>query len=81
MFSLGGSTPTNNNSGDVDVHHALDNGILDYPCILDQIRRLSNQPLIVLEMNTTEDMRASFPFLHMPEHLGALRILRKLEVI
>lgn len=71
----------NNNPGDVDEHQALGDGALDYPPILDQIRRLPNQPLIVLEMNTTEDMKASFSFLNMPHNLGALRVLRKLAMI
>ncbi len=49
----------NNNYGDLDTHLGLDDGILDYPVILSQLRGL-NQPLrMVLEIEDLNDIERS----------------------
>jgi hypothetical protein len=57
----------NNNDGKLDVHHALNDGVLNYFKLLNQIRHLPSPPGITLEMYTVEAMRASLPYLHIQE--------------
>ena len=50
----------NNNYGDLDTHLGLDDGILDYPHILGQLRALPTDPLrMVLEIEDLVDMERS----------------------
>ena len=49
----------NNNDGKVDVHCALDDGVLDYAAIIPELRTLHTQPTMTLEMDRVEDMAAS----------------------
>jgi sugar phosphate isomerase/epimerase len=60
-------THVNNNDGKLDVHHALNDGVLNYFKLLNQIRHLPSPPGITLEMYTVEAMRASLPYLHIQE--------------
>jgi sugar phosphate isomerase/epimerase len=55
----------NNNDGLVDVHRALPDGVLDYQRILPELRALNSELTITLEMDRTEDMIASFPYLQL----------------
>jgi len=57
----------NNNSGAVDEHHALSDGVLNYPEILAQIRRLPHSPTLALEVDRVSDMEQSFALLDLPE--------------
>jgi len=56
----------NNNNGDVDVHQGLDQGVLDYPQILDTLRRLPQPPAFSLEIEHVEAMERSISLLDLP---------------
>lgn len=60
-------THMNNNDGVFDVHRALTDGVIDYPAVLRQIRGLPQPPTITLEMETVDDMVASFEYLELPQ--------------
>lgn len=60
-------THMNNNDGKLDVHQALNNGVINYFKILPQIRALPNPPTITLEMYKVEEMRASLSYLQVKE--------------
>jgi sugar phosphate isomerase/epimerase len=60
-------THMNNNDGIGDVHRAFTNGVLDYNAVLNRLRELPEPPTMTLEMETIEDMRASLPYLELPE--------------
>jgi sugar phosphate isomerase/epimerase len=57
----------NNNSGVVDEHHALTDGVLPYPAILRCLRSLPKPPAFSLEIERVEDMVRSLPLLHLPD--------------
>lgn len=61
----------NNNNGKVDVHHAFnyDEGVLNYHEILKLVRAINQQPLIVLEMDTVQDMRESLSYLSLQNNI------------
>lgn len=58
-------THINNTDGELDLHHSLNNGIIDYHAVLDKLRATERPPSITLEMYKVEEMRASLPFLHL----------------
>lgn len=58
-------THINNNDGRLDVHQALNDGVLNYFKLLNQLRALPSPPSITLEMYTVDDMRASLPYLQL----------------
>lgn len=57
----------NNNNGIMDEHHGFDweQGVLDYKSLLPALRQLPNKPLMVLEMDRVEDMRASLHYFNV----------------
>lgn len=60
-------THMNNNDGKIDIHMGFLHGILNYKDILTRIRRLSTPPSITLEMDEVDFMRASLPYLDIPQ--------------
>lgn len=56
----------NNNDGLVDVHRALDTGVLDYAEILPMLRALPTAVTMTLEMDSVEDMAASLSYFDLP---------------
>lgn len=52
----------NNTDGKLDLHWALDQGVIDYPKVLDVLRRLPDPPLMTLELRERETIEASLPF-------------------
>lgn len=61
----------NNNYGDLDVHHGLDDGIMNYEDILPKLRKLPRKPRFVLEVEEVEDIERSLAFFDLPEkHLN-----------
>lgn len=60
-------THMNNNDGKIDIHMGFSHGILDYKDILDRIRKLPKHPSITLEMDEVDFMRASLPYLQLPQ--------------
>ncbi|MFN8377924.1 MAG: sugar phosphate isomerase/epimerase family protein [Anaerolineae bacterium] len=52
----------NNNDGQVDVHCALDDGVLNYGAIVPELRALPVPPTMTLEMDSTTDMAASLRY-------------------
>lgn len=59
----------NNNNGVLDEHHGFDweHGVLDYFDILDRVRQLNQQPMMVLEMTDVADMRDSLRYFNLPQ--------------
>jgi sugar phosphate isomerase/epimerase len=55
----------NNNDGKLDGHGGLDQGVLNYPKLLPQLRALPLHPTMTLEMDDLESMRASLPYLEL----------------
>ncbi|MBL8145136.1 MAG: sugar phosphate isomerase/epimerase [Anaerolineae bacterium] len=55
----------NNNDGKVDVHCALDDGVLDYEAIIPGLRDLPMLPTMTLEMDRVEDMAASLKYFRL----------------
>jgi sugar phosphate isomerase/epimerase len=53
----------NNNDGEVDVHHALDDGVLDYRALLPQLCRLPSRPALALEIEDVSEMVRSLAYL------------------
>jgi len=58
-------THLNNNEGVLDIHRAFPDGVLDYAPILAALRGLPAPPSMTLEMESTDDMLASLPYLHL----------------
>ncbi|MBZ0310563.1 MAG: sugar phosphate isomerase/epimerase, partial [Anaerolineae bacterium] len=58
-------THINNNDGELDIHQALNHGVLDYATILPKLRALPTPPTITLEMYKVKEMRASLPLLEL----------------
>lgn len=63
----------NNNDGVIDVHHGLNDGVLDYVAILDRLRGLPLQPSFTLEIDRVVDMESSLPYFHLTHQTGRLR--------
>ncbi len=57
----------NNTHGRLDSHNALDDGVIDYNEVLDQVRQLAVQPTIVLEIYDVQQMRDSLPFFQLKD--------------
>lgn len=55
-------THLNNNDGRVDVHCALNRGVLDYRALIPELRALPAPPTMTLEMDSPEDMAASLGY-------------------
>ena len=57
----------NNNNGVMDEHYGFDwdQGVLDYAQILPKLRALPLEPVLVLEMDRVEDMRASLRYFEL----------------
>jgi len=55
----------NNNDGKVDVHRALDDGVLTYGAIIPELRALPTHPTMTLEMDRVEDMAASLKYFQL----------------
>lgn len=55
----------NNNDGRVDVHCALDDGVLNYGALIPQLRALPVPPTMTLEMDSPEDMAASLGYFQL----------------
>ncbi len=60
----------NNNDGEIDVHRALNDGVLDYEPLLDALRALPQPPSFTLEMDTVEDMLDSLRYFVLPAVTG-----------
>ncbi|MDZ4767357.1 MAG: sugar phosphate isomerase/epimerase family protein [Chloroflexota bacterium] len=60
----------NNNNGVIDVHHALNDGVIDYLRVLPMLRALNRPPAFTLEMDTVNDMRISLPFFQFTAELA-----------
>ncbi len=58
-------THLNNNDGELDIHRALPNGVLNYNLLLEELRALPKQPTMTLEMDRVEDMIASLPLFEL----------------
>ena len=58
----------NNNNGVMDEHFGFDweQGVLDYEALLPKLRLLPRQPVMVLEMDNTEDMKNSLYYFDLP---------------
>lgn len=56
----------NNNSGQDDQHRALDDGVLDYHVILEQLRSLARPPTYSLEMAGVGTKERSLRFFNLP---------------
>ena len=58
----------NNNNGVMDEHFGFDwdQGVLDYEMLLPKLRELPRKPLMVLEMDRIDDMRASLHYFNLP---------------
>ena len=52
----------NNTDGELDLHWALGDGVIDYGSVLDLLRRLPQPPLMTLELRERETIEASLPF-------------------
>ena len=54
----------NNNNGVMDEHYGFnwDQGVLNYESLLPKLRKLTNKPLMVLEMDRITDMKSSLPY-------------------
>lgn len=52
----------NNHDGRLDLHWSLDQGIIDYPPILEKLQELARPPLITLEMSDWETIAASLRY-------------------
>lgn len=61
----------NNNDGQVDIHRALDNGVLDYAQILPALRALPIAATMTLEMDKVEDMVASLKYFELAQGRNA----------
>ncbi len=63
----------NNNNGVMDEHYGFDwdQGVLDYETLLPSLRQLPMKPLMVLEMDRIEDMRASLRYFNLPASASA----------
>lgn len=63
----------NNNNGVMDEHYGFDwdHGVLDYETLLPSLRQLPMKPLMVLEMDRIEDMRASLRYFNLPASASA----------
>jgi len=53
----------NNNDGEIDVHRALDDGVLDYRALLPQLCRLPNRPALALEIEDINELVRSLAYL------------------
>jgi sugar phosphate isomerase/epimerase len=58
-------THINNNDGTIDIHMGLNHGVIDYHAMLPLLRALPKPPSMTLEMDATDFMRASLPFLEL----------------
>jgi hypothetical protein len=54
----------NNHDGYLDIHHGLDDGIINYEEALPMLIALPHKPRMVLEMERTSDMERSLKLLH-----------------
>jgi sugar phosphate isomerase/epimerase len=52
----------NNNYGEIDEHHALDEGILDFGKILPLLNQLPRKPRYVLEIDEVDELERSLSF-------------------
>ena len=54
----------NNNNGVMDEHHGFDweQGVLDYARLLPRLRAMLSEPVMVLEMDRVQDMKASLRY-------------------
>jgi len=59
-------THVNNNDGQVDVHRALTDGVLNYELLLAALRTLPDPPSFTLEMDTVDDMVDSLRYFVLP---------------
>ena len=55
-------THMNNNDGKLDLHWALDQGVLDYHALIPLLRGLPNPPTITLEMDDMNYFHTSLPY-------------------
>lgn len=57
----------NNHDGRLDLHWPLDRGVIDYPPILEKLRRLARPPLLTLEMPDWETIAASLHYFDLTD--------------
>lgn len=55
----------NNNGGVVDQHRGLDDGVIEYPAILGQLRALPSPPSFSLEIEKVADIRRSLAYFRL----------------
>jgi sugar phosphate isomerase/epimerase len=55
----------NNHNGEVDLHWPLNQGVVSYPPILEELRHLERPPLLTLEMPDRGRMMDSLPLLQL----------------
>lgn len=55
----------NNNDGNLDIHRALPDGVINYAEMLEELRSLPNPPSMTLEMDKVQDMVASLPYFEL----------------
>lgn len=60
-------THLHNNHGNSDQHLAFGDGVIDFPELLDILRALPNPPLFGLELPNLVWIKASLPYLQLPE--------------
>lgn len=57
-----------NNNGNNDAHLAFNEGVIDFPPLLKQLRALPAPPLFTLEMPDLPTIQASLPYLNLDHH-------------
>jgi len=56
-----------NNHGTTDEHLAFGDGVIDFPELLDLLRKLPHPPVFSLELPTLEAIKSSLAYLHLSD--------------